>query len=95
MATSDFWQKFSATVSSPEWTAGAPAPGSRPSAGTSRVWMLLDALTVVVAATVATLVCFKIGPVAGAREFWNGTLVEAAPWGWNWRCSLGLRWLSS
>ena len=36
----------------------------------------MDAVTVLLAASVATLVCFGIGPVAGLRQFWHGTLIE-------------------
>jgi exopolysaccharide biosynthesis polyprenyl glycosylphosphotransferase len=76
MATSDFWQKVSSSVSSPEWSAGAAAPGHRTAGSTSRMWMVLDVLTVLVAATASTLIYFGTGPVLGVREFWHGTLIE-------------------
>jgi len=84
MATSDFWQKVSASISSQEWVAGTPAQLSRPLAGTSRVWMFLDALTVLTAAVIATLISFRIGLVAGARQFWHGTLIEGRSMGLEW-----------
>ena len=76
MATSDFWQKVSASVSSPEWAAGVGAPGHRRAVGTSRFWMVMDALSVLAAATFATLIAFRIGLLRGAIEFWHGTLIE-------------------
>jgi exopolysaccharide biosynthesis polyprenyl glycosylphosphotransferase len=76
MATSDFWQKVSSSVTSPEWSAGATAPGNRSEGRTSRLWMVLDVVTVLAAATVATLFYFGVGPVVGVKEFWHGTLIE-------------------
>ena len=81
MATSDFWQKVSASVSSPEWASGVGAPGHRPAGGTSRFWMVVDALSVLAAATVATLISFRIGLVTGARAFLHGTLIEGRSMG--------------
>jgi len=72
MASSDFWQRLSASVaSSAEWEMGLPGNRAR---GTVKLWMALDILTVVGAATLATLYEFHTGPVAGARNFWHGTL---------------------
>jgi exopolysaccharide biosynthesis polyprenyl glycosylphosphotransferase len=76
MATSDFWQKVSASVSSPEWAAGVGMPGHRRAAGTSRFWMVMDALSVLAAATFATLISLRIGLLRGAKEFVHGTLIE-------------------
>ena len=76
MATSDFWQKVSSSVSSPEWSAGVTAAGQRSTVRTSRLWMILDVLTVLAAATLATLFYFGIGPVAGVKQFYHGTLIE-------------------
>ncbi len=75
MATSDFWQKVSASVSSPEWATGAGRE-SRPSSGASRLWMLMDALTVLLVSTLATLLFFRVGPVQAVRQFYHGTLIE-------------------
>lgn len=43
--------------------------------------MFLDALTIVAAAAVATLREFRTGPVAGARGFWHGTLIQGRSMG--------------
>jgi exopolysaccharide biosynthesis polyprenyl glycosylphosphotransferase len=77
MATSDFWQKVSSSVSSsPEWTGGAAADSVRGSWGTAKFWMVLDVITIVGAAVLATLYDLHTGPVAGARGFWHGTLIH-------------------
>lgn len=78
MATSDFWQKISEASSSPEWATGVSTASSHPAGGTSRLWIFMDAVTVLLAATVATLASFKVGPVDGAREFWHGTLIHSS-----------------
>jgi exopolysaccharide biosynthesis polyprenyl glycosylphosphotransferase len=76
MATSEFWQRVSASVSaSPEWAGGAAAESTRNSRGATKLWMFADAVTVLVSAILATLYEFHTGPVAGARGFWHGTLI--------------------
>jgi hypothetical protein len=75
MATSEFWQRVSASVSSaPEWADGSQSATSRNSRGTVKLWMVLDALTILGSAVLATLYEFRTGPVVGARGFWHGTL---------------------
>jgi exopolysaccharide biosynthesis polyprenyl glycosylphosphotransferase len=81
MATSDFWQKVSASVSSPEWATGVTSPAHHPADRASRLWMVLDALSVLVSATIATLISFRIGLVVGARQFWHGTLIAGSSMG--------------
>ena len=81
MATSEFWQRVSASVSSPDWTRGAAGASSRNARGTSKSWMLLDAATVFVAAVVATLYEFKMSPIAEVRSFWRGTLIHGRSMG--------------
>jgi exopolysaccharide biosynthesis polyprenyl glycosylphosphotransferase len=76
MATSEFWQRVSASVSSsPEWAGGAAANSTRNSRGATKLWMIVDGVTVLAAAVLATLYEFHTGPVAGARGFWHGTLI--------------------
>jgi hypothetical protein len=76
MASSDFWQRLSASVaSSADWEAG---PSASPARGTVRLWMALDILTVVGAAALATMYELHTGPVAGARHFWHGTLFHGS-----------------
>ena len=43
--------------------------------------MIMDAVTVLLAATVATLISFRIGLIAGLKEFWHGTLIEGRSMG--------------
>src|ERR1039458_4641021 len=77
MATSEFWQRVSASVSSsPEWAGGSPSYSTRSSRGATKLWMIADGVTVLVAAVLATLYEFHTGPLAGARGFWHGTLIH-------------------
>ncbi len=76
MATSEFWQRVSASVSSsPEWVGGATGGSPRSSRGAAKLWMAVDALTILLVAGFATLFELHTGPVAGARGFWHGTLI--------------------
>jgi exopolysaccharide biosynthesis polyprenyl glycosylphosphotransferase len=81
MATSGFSQGLATSGSeSREAVAGAVdviatrAAGRSSSAST--LWMVLDAMTVVGAAVLATLYERQTGPVAGARGFVHGTLIQ-------------------
>ena len=75
MATSDFWQRVSASVSSPsEWVGEASSSSSRNSQGKVKLWMFLDVLTVLASAIIATVYERHTGPVTGARQFYHGTL---------------------
>ena len=77
MATSEFWQRVSASVSSsPEWAGGAVASPARSSRGAAKLWMILDVITVLGAAILATMYEFHTGPMDGARGFWRGTLIH-------------------
>ncbi len=76
MATSEFWQRVSASVSSSaEWAGGAVTNSARSSRGATKLWMIADGVTVLAAAVIATLYEFHTGPLAGARGFWHGTLI--------------------
>ncbi len=75
MASSDFWQRLSASVtSSADWEAGLAGDSARGTRGTIKLWMALDILTVIGAATLATMYELHTGPVAGAKGFVHGTL---------------------
>src|ERR1700739_2518655 len=75
MATSDFWQRISASVAPPtDWVGDAAASSSRNSQGKVKLWMSLDFLTVLVSAITATVYVRHTGAVDGARAFYNGTL---------------------
>lgn len=76
MATSDFWQRVSASVSSPEWVGGATGNSTRNAPGASRLWMILDGLTVLGAAGIATLYEMQTDLVDVARELLHGTLIK-------------------
>ncbi|MGP8251734.1 MAG: sugar transferase [Terracidiphilus sp.] len=55
--------------------AGNSARGTR---GTVKLWMALDILTVIGAATLATMYERHTGPLAGARGLWHGTLFRGS-----------------
>ena len=75
MATSDFWQRVSASVAAPsDWSTDTARESSRSSQGKVKFWIVLDFLTVLIAATIATIYERHTTPVIGAREFYNGTL---------------------
>src|SRR5271165_6968340 len=65
-----------AGTSSPDWAGGNHARSTGAIAGTSRAWMVWDGLTVVGATTMATLLEYHIGLIAGARHFLHGTLLR-------------------
>ena len=80
MATSDFWQRVSASVAPPaDWVADTAASSSRSSQGKVKLWMFLDFLTVLVSAVIATVYERHTGPLLGARAFYNGTLFYGRP----------------
>ena len=82
MATSEFWQGASASVSSShELAGGAAANSRRGSRDASKLWMILDGVTVLGAATLATLYEVHAGPVAGVAGFWRGTLIHGRSMG--------------
>ena len=77
MASSDFWQKLSSSLASSAESEVAVAAGhTRPTRGTAKMWMAIDAVTVCVAAVVATLYKLHATPMEGARNFWHGTLIH-------------------
>ncbi|MGA9669018.1 MAG: sugar transferase [Terracidiphilus sp.] len=77
MATSEFWQRVSASMSSSaDWAGGSVTHSPRAMRGTAKLWMTLDAVTVVGSTMLATLFEFHATPVAGARGFWHGTLIH-------------------
>jgi exopolysaccharide biosynthesis polyprenyl glycosylphosphotransferase len=79
MASSDFWQRLSASVASTaDWEAGLSGNTARGTRGTIKLWMVLDILTVIGAATLATMYELHTGPVAGAKGFVHGTLFHGS-----------------
>ena len=82
MATSEFRQSISiAAASSPDWTGRAAACPKRGERSAVKLWMVLDGVTVLGAATLATLYELRTGPVAGAVGFWHGTLIHGQSMG--------------
>lgn len=77
MATSDFWQRVSASVSS-SIEVGGTFEGSTARAlpGATKLWMLMDAVTVVAAAVAATFYRLPHGLMDGTRLFWEGKLIR-------------------
>ncbi len=63
-------------ASSHEWESGLAGETTRTTRGTSKIWMLLDAVTIFGAAMLATMYELHTGPVEGARGFWHGTLIN-------------------
>jgi len=74
MATSDFWQRISETMGSRDQDGFTQGSTSTAAQGKVRLWMALDALTVLFAVMLATLFEFHLAPVEGVRDFWHGTL---------------------
>ena len=82
MATSEFWQRISASVSpSSEWAAGAASISPRKSRGTAKLWIVLDGITILGSAVLATLYEMHTGPVTGVKGFWRGTLIHGRSMG--------------
>jgi exopolysaccharide biosynthesis polyprenyl glycosylphosphotransferase len=76
MATSDFWQRISATVATSEWTGEATGAAARNSARTSKLWMVMDAVTVLAAVIVATCLEAYLKLFPGVKEFWQQSMME-------------------
>lgn len=82
MASSDFWQKLSISLSpSADWEVGVATGVARGVRGKVKLWMALDALTVMVSAFLATLYKLHTSPMNGARGFWHGTLIHGRSMG--------------
>jgi len=80
MATSEFWQRLSASLaSSHEWEGGMAVENARTPRGTTKLWMVLDLVSIVLAAVLATMYKLRTGPVDGARGLWRGTLFYHRP----------------
>jgi len=76
MATSDFWQRLSATVSPSEWPGDVAESSRRNSLGKVKLWMFLDAVTILISAAAATIYERHTDPLLGAKAFYRGTLFE-------------------
>jgi exopolysaccharide biosynthesis polyprenyl glycosylphosphotransferase len=49
--------------------------------GRTKMYMALDAMTILVSVVIATIYRKHTGAVVGAREFWHGTLIHGRPMG--------------
>ena len=77
MATSEFLQRLTASMAPPHHKEGSPHENvPRGSWGATRLWMVQDGITILIAAVLATLYKLHTGPVTGARDFWHGTLIH-------------------
>lgn len=82
MASSEFWQRLSASMaSSHEGETGTGSETARNGRSASKLWMVIDGLTVLAAATVATLYRLHTSPVGGAKGFVHGTLIHGRSMG--------------
>ncbi len=55
------------------------AENARTPRGTSKLWMVLDLVSIVLAAVIATMYKLRTGPMDGARGLWRGTLFHNRP----------------
>jgi exopolysaccharide biosynthesis polyprenyl glycosylphosphotransferase len=76
MATSEFWQRVSATPpsSTQDWNDTGTANHQRTARGSAGMWMTLDAVTVIGAAFVASLLQTHANPIVELRAFIHGNL---------------------
>jgi len=81
MATSEFRRAARFAVTSPESAPSVNACSKRKERSAVKLWMILDGITVLGAATMATLFDLHTGPVTGARGFWRGTLIQGRSMG--------------
>jgi FlaA1/EpsC-like NDP-sugar epimerase len=77
MASSEGSQRLSALlVSVHHGKASLNEHLQRGSRGANKVWMLLDGITILVAAVLATLYKLHTGPLSGARDVWHGAMIH-------------------
>ncbi|HUD15559.1 MAG TPA: hypothetical protein VMQ56_18040, partial [Terracidiphilus sp.] len=84
MATSDFWARVLASVpssASPSWQEKSIGRPKRRASSKGRFWIVLDVITVVGAAALATIYKFRTTPVDEVKGFWHGTLIHGRSMG--------------
>jgi len=75
MATPEFRDRSTASASySAQAQQAADERYARDASGRVRFWIVLDLITILGAAVLATLYKAQAGPVAGVKGFWDGTL---------------------
>jgi exopolysaccharide biosynthesis polyprenyl glycosylphosphotransferase len=77
MATSTYWQTISSSVTSAQdWAEPSAADPAWRWRGTVKLWMLLDALTILLSAMMALVYERHTGSVASVHDFSHGTLIR-------------------
>jgi exopolysaccharide biosynthesis polyprenyl glycosylphosphotransferase len=79
MATSEFWQRLSATVSSLERDTPLAAESARVTRGSAKFWMAFDVVTIAVAAVAATIYASHTGINEIGQSFWSGVVIWDHP----------------
>ena len=80
MSTLEFVQGVSTSTPSAHGRERSLAKDSaRGAQGTSKLWMVLDAITILGAAVLAELYELRTGPLTGAKRSWHGTLILGRP----------------
>jgi exopolysaccharide biosynthesis polyprenyl glycosylphosphotransferase len=74
MATSEFWQRLSASVSSLEREVPMTVESSRVMRGTAKFWVAFDVATVFAVAAATTMFKLKIGLITVTEQFLAGRL---------------------
>jgi exopolysaccharide biosynthesis polyprenyl glycosylphosphotransferase len=82
MASPDFWQRVSASVSAaPRWQEDSTAKSGRGLIERGGFWIILDLLTIVLSAAAATIYKFRASPLVEVKGFWRGTLIPGRSMG--------------
>jgi exopolysaccharide biosynthesis polyprenyl glycosylphosphotransferase len=68
-------------ASSHEWEGSLASKTPRESRGAAKLWMGLDVVSVLVAASMVTLYELQTGPIDGVEGFWQGTLITGRSMG--------------
>jgi len=79
MATSEFWQRLSATVSSLERETPLAVESARITRGSAKFWMAFDVVTIVVAAVGAAAYESQTGISDLSDQFWTSGLIWNNP----------------
>ena len=75
MATSEFWQRILASVTSPAWVGEVIGKSTHNTPSASKLWMVLDGITVFGAAFIAALWELRNDPIKGLSGVFRGTLI--------------------
>lgn len=80
MATSEFWQRLSASPpSAPDWAPESRAVSRRRTRGTAAYWMAFDAITILASVVLANYYELRTGPIVSARGLVHGTIYHGQP----------------